>query len=89
MRLRAGLTEQALAVRLGVTYYTIRAWEKGERPVRKAWLFKLATALGCSVADLRQVESVARRKRWRRALVKLRSTPSSAPPDARPLDAEV
>jgi len=30
MRLRAGLTEQALAAQLGVTYHTIQAWEKGE-----------------------------------------------------------
>jgi transcriptional regulator with XRE-family HTH domain len=88
MRLRAGLTEQALAARLGVTYHTIQAWEKGERPVRKAWLFNLATALGCSVADLRQVESVARRKRWRRAWVRLPNAASSAPPEARPLEAE-
>jgi DNA-binding transcriptional regulator YiaG len=42
MRLRAGLTEQALAAQLGVTYHAIEAWEKGERPVRKAWL-RLAT----------------------------------------------
>jgi DNA-binding transcriptional regulator YiaG len=27
IRLRAGLTEQALAARLGVTYLTIQAWE--------------------------------------------------------------
>jgi DNA-binding transcriptional regulator YiaG len=38
VRLRVGLTEQALAARLGVTYHAIEAWEKGERPVRKAWL---------------------------------------------------
>jgi transcriptional regulator with XRE-family HTH domain len=42
LRLRAGLTEQALAARLGVTYRAIQAWEKDERPVRRAWL-KLAT----------------------------------------------
>src|SRR5205823_5115539 len=55
MRLRAGLTEQALAARLGVTHHTIETWEmeKG-RPVRQKWLFKLAEALGCSVAELRQ-----------------------------------
>jgi hypothetical protein len=55
----------------------------------RGWDFKLAEALGCSVADLRQAESFARTKRWRRALDKLRNTPSSAPPDARQLDAEV
>jgi len=30
MRVRAGLTEQALAGRLGVTCYAIQAWEKGQ-----------------------------------------------------------
>jgi transcriptional regulator with XRE-family HTH domain len=71
LRLRAGLTEQELAAQLGVTSHTILAWEKGERPVRQEWLFKLAAVLGSSVADLRQAESVARSKRWRRAWVKL------------------
>jgi transcriptional regulator with XRE-family HTH domain len=88
MRLRAGLTEQALAARLGVTCHAIQAWEKGERPVRRRWIFKLAEALGCSVVDLRQAESVARSKRWRRALVKLSNALLRTPPDARPLDAD-
>ena len=90
MRLRAGLTEQALAARLGVTYHTIETWEteKG-RPVRQKWLFKLAEALGCSVAELRPAESVARPKRQRRAWVKLPNAPSSSStPLARPWDTE-
>jgi DNA-binding XRE family transcriptional regulator len=62
LRLRAGLTEQALAARLGVTSLTIKAWEKGERPQpHREWLLKLAAALGCSVADLRPGKSVAAR----------------------------
>jgi len=81
LRLRAGLTEPALAAQLGVTYHTIQAWEKGERPVRTEWLLKLAAALGCSVADLRPAESDARRKRWRRALANLvRSNAPAAGP---------
>jgi DNA-binding XRE family transcriptional regulator len=71
LRLRASLTEQALASQLGVTYHTIQAWEKGERPVRTEWLLKLAAALGCSVADLRPGESAARHERLRRALANL------------------
>ena len=86
MRLRAGLTEQALAARLGVTYLTIQAWERGQRAVRKGWDFKLAEALGCSVADLRQAESFARTKRWRRAWVSLTDAPKAAA--RRPWDAE-
>jgi DNA-binding transcriptional regulator YiaG len=71
LRERAGLTPGRLAERLGVTHHTIRSWETGERPVRKAWRFKLAEALGCSVADVRRGEDVARGKRWRRALINL------------------
>jgi transcriptional regulator with XRE-family HTH domain len=64
LRQRAGLTEQALAGRLGVTSHAIQAWERGQRAVRKGWDFKLAEALGCSLADLRQGESVASSRRW-------------------------
>jgi transcriptional regulator with XRE-family HTH domain len=79
LRLRAGLTEQALAARLGVTSLTIKAWEKGERPQpHKEWLLKLAAALGCSVTDVRPGEGVARRKRWGRAFVSLAR--SNSPP---------
>jgi DNA-binding XRE family transcriptional regulator len=79
MRLRAGLTEQAVAARLGVTYHTIRAWEKGERAVRNEWLPELAASLGCSVTDLRQEEDVARNKRWQRAWVALTDAPKAPP----------
>jgi DNA-binding XRE family transcriptional regulator len=72
LRERAGLAPGKLAERLGVSPHTIQAWEKGERPVRKVWRFRLAEALGCSVADVRQAEDVARNKRWRGALVNLR-----------------
>jgi transcriptional regulator with XRE-family HTH domain len=78
MRLRAGLTQQQLAARLGVTCHAIQAWERGERAVRKGWDFKVAEALGCSVAELRQDERVARSKRWRQALVNLSDISSSA-----------
>jgi transcriptional regulator with XRE-family HTH domain len=54
LRLRAGLTEQALANRLGVTYHAIQAWEKGQRAVRKEWISKLAAALDCDAAELRK-----------------------------------
>jgi DNA-binding XRE family transcriptional regulator len=63
LRERAGLTPGKLAERLGVTPHTIQSWKKGERQVRKVWRFKLADALGCSVADVRQAKDVARSKR--------------------------
>jgi len=83
MRLRAGLTPGQLAERLGViTCHAIQAWERGERAVRKGWDFKLAEALGCSVSDLHQAESVARSRRWQRAWVNLAdaSKTTGAPP---------
>jgi len=80
LRLRAGLTPQQLAERIGVTRYTIQTWEKGQHAVRKPWLGKLAAALGCSVVDLRQSESFARSKRWRRAWVHLSADAQSARP---------
>lgn len=53
LRQRAGLSEQALADRLGVTCHAIQAWEKGQRAVRKEWVSKLAAALDCDAAELR------------------------------------
>jgi transcriptional regulator with XRE-family HTH domain len=54
LRQRAGLTEQALADRLGVTFHAVQAWEKGQRAVRKEWVSKLAAALDCDAAELRK-----------------------------------
>ena len=87
LRQRAGLTEEALAARLGITYHAIRAWEKGHRPVHGGWLFKLAEALGCSVAELRPAESIARPTKQRQAWAKSPNAPSSPPPAAQPWDA--
>jgi DNA-binding XRE family transcriptional regulator len=54
LRQRAGLTEQALAHRLGVSYHAVQAWEKGQRGVRKEWVSRLAAALDCEIAELRE-----------------------------------
>jgi hypothetical protein len=52
--------------------------------VRKGWDFKLAEALGFSVSDLREAESVARSKKWRQAWINLiPKVPSTRPLDAR------
>jgi transcriptional regulator with XRE-family HTH domain len=80
------LTPGQLAERLGVTHHAIQALEKGHRAVPKGFDFKLAEALGCSVSDLRQGESVARSKRWQRAWVNLTDAPKS--PATRPWDSE-
>ena len=75
LRLRAGLTEQALADRLGVTSHAIKAWERGQRAIRAGWDVKLAEALSCSVIDLLQAGSAARTERWRRASINLAHLP--------------
>jgi transcriptional regulator with XRE-family HTH domain len=85
LRQRAGLTQGQLAERLGVTCHAIQALEKGQRAVRKGWDFKLAEALGFSVSDLREAESVARSKKWRQAWINL----IPKVPSTRPLDAGV
>jgi transcriptional regulator with XRE-family HTH domain len=54
LRQRAGLSEQALADRLGVTCHAVQAWEKSQRAVRKGWDFKLAEALGCEITKLHE-----------------------------------
>jgi plasmid maintenance system antidote protein VapI len=80
---RAGLTQGQLAERLGVTCHAIQALGKCQRAVRKGWDFKLAEALGCSVSDLREAESVARSKKWRQAWINLiPKVPSTRPSDA-------
>jgi hypothetical protein len=50
-----------------------------EHAVRKGWDFKLAKALDCSVSDLRQADSVASSKRWRRAWLNLSDAPLHVP----------
>jgi transcriptional regulator with XRE-family HTH domain len=69
LRQRAGLTPGQLAERLGVTHHAIQALEKGHRAVPKRFDFKLAEALGCSVAELHRTERIARSRRWMRAWV--------------------
>jgi hypothetical protein len=58
-----------------------------KRPARRAQGgdFKLAEALGFSVRDLREAESVARSKKWRQAWINL----FPKVPSTRPLDAGV
>jgi transcriptional regulator with XRE-family HTH domain len=86
LRQRAGLTPGQLAERLGVTHHAIQALEKGHRAVPKGFDFKLAEALGCSVAELYRTERIARSRRWMRAWVNLTDAPKS--PATRPWDSE-
>jgi hypothetical protein len=55
--------------------------------VRKGWLPKLAAALGCSIADLRQPETVCSQQEVGASIRQLSDAPPSASP-AQPWDAE-
>jgi hypothetical protein len=83
LRQRAGLTQGQLAERLGVTCHAIQALGPARRA--QGGDFKLAEALGFSVRDLREAESVARSKKWRQAWINL----FPKVPSTRPLDAGV
>ncbi len=52
LRVAKGLTQAALAARVGVDSRTIRGWELGGRPVRDVYLQPLAQALHVRVSEL-------------------------------------
>jgi len=51
-RQRLGMTEQALAERVGVSRGAVQQWEKGTTAPKRANQDEVATALGISVAEL-------------------------------------
>lgn len=51
-RARAGLSQTALAARLGCTRPTVGRWERGTRRPSLAALLRLAAALGVAAAEL-------------------------------------
>lgn len=52
LRERAGLTQLALAIVLGVDRSAVANWELGTKNPNAARLPKLAAALGCSIDEL-------------------------------------
>ena len=52
LRTKAGMSQAALAARIGVAPLTLRRWELGAHPVRDIYLGPLAEALGVNVSDL-------------------------------------
>lgn len=52
IRKRAGLTQQQLAEKIGVTQQTIWYYENGRRELKSGVLIELSNALGCSVSEL-------------------------------------
>lgn len=51
-RAKAGMTQEELANKIGVTTVTIWRWESNQRPPRSNYLDLIAGAVGCSVTDL-------------------------------------
>lgn len=47
-----GVTQEALAAALGVSYSTIQKWEHGNREFSGKWLKELASYLDCSVDEI-------------------------------------
>lgn len=52
MREKAGITQKALANRMGIAQSTVAMWESGENAPRAKKLQELAHVLGCTVDDL-------------------------------------
>lgn len=51
LRCRAGLSQEALALRVGVSRQTVNSWEKGVWPSAEL-VPKIAFALGCEIGEL-------------------------------------
>lgn len=51
-RERVGLTQAALAMKIGVTQQAVASWEAGKTLPRPAMLLRLADVLGCTVDEL-------------------------------------
>lgn len=52
LRIKKGISQDALAKLLGTTQAAVAMWEAGARMPRADKLPKLAEVLGCSVSDL-------------------------------------
>ena len=51
-RLEAGLSQEKLALEIGVFQSTVSAWEQGKSTPQPKNLKKIAEACGCSVAEI-------------------------------------
>lgn len=57
LRKQAGLTQQQLAEKLGVTQQTVYYYENGRREMKSSVLIAISKALGCTVSDLLGIET--------------------------------
>ena len=51
-RVNAGLTQQGLAEKLGVTRDSVAAWETGKVAIKKAHLYAICHVTGADPADI-------------------------------------
>ena len=58
-RKKAGLTQEQLAQKIGMSLMSVRRYEKNERIIPDAVLQKIAIALGCSEWDLKERTTIA------------------------------
>lgn len=56
LRRRAGLSQEALAMRVGVSRQTVNAWEQGVWPSAEL-VPRIAFALGCEIGELYAVQT--------------------------------
>ena len=58
-RLDAGMTQAQVAEAAGISLRSLQDFEQGRHPINKAaaiTVYKLATALGCEVKDILEIE---------------------------------
>ena len=63
LRKKCGLTQEKLAVALGVDRSTITCWETGRSKPRTEVLLKLSNVLGCTVDELLKEENKNERRK--------------------------
>ena len=52
LRRRAGITQEALALRVGVSRQAVASWDTGESWPNSELLPKISYALGCTIPEL-------------------------------------
>lgn len=52
MRLKAGMTQEIVAKKLGLTQGAVSQWETGESAPNAKWIPKIAALYGCTVDEL-------------------------------------
>ena len=59
-RINSGLTQEAMADRLGVSLATVNAWERGRKSIRPAYLYAICQITGFEPDDIFFPEEVTK-----------------------------